>query len=141
MNEVSRNKYNRYYRNLKSGFITQSLLSDYSIGILTVLFDKKIVKKKCFNQKYNIIGDFDYFLRLSIKNKIAYMAKPLASYRIHNNNYSTNNLEKYVNELRNWIKKNSLIYKSHTFFYLRYYLFKLRIKLFFKIFFGRVVQW
>ncbi len=132
LDEIKKKKYIKYSKKLKSGFITQSLLKDYTIGILTALIDKKIIKKKFFNDKYSIVGDFDLFLKLSLKNKIAYMKKPLSIYRIHSNNYSTNNLKEYYNELRNWISKNRYIFKKYTFLYLYYYLIKLRIKLILK---------
>ena len=50
-----------------SGKITQSLLNDYKVGILSVFMSKKLFKTNKFNKKYNIIGDFDFFLKLSLK--------------------------------------------------------------------------
>lgn len=135
-NETTKKKYNKYSKIFESGYITQSLLNNYTIGILTVMFEKKIISTNCFNKNYNVIGDFDCFLKLSLKNKIAYTSKPLAVYRIHNDNYSTKNLNQYLEELRSWIKKNSNIYKKFTFFYLNYYLNKLRIRLFLKSIMG-----
>ena len=41
--------------------ITQQLLNNYFLGILTVMVKKKIFKKYRFTNKYNIIGDFDFF--------------------------------------------------------------------------------
>ena len=136
LNENSKKKYIRFSKKLRSGFITQSLLNNYTLGILTILLEKKIIQKKFFNKNYNIIGDFDCFLKLSLKNKIAYMTKPLSVYRIHKNNYSTKNLKEYVVELENWIKKNVFTFKDFTFFRLRYYLLKLRIKLFLRSLLG-----
>ena len=141
LNEITNKKYNKYFKNLDSGYVTQSLLNNYTLGILTVLFEKKIIQLNGFDKSYNVIGDFDYFLKLSLKNKIAYISNPLAVYRIHGDNYSIKNLSQYVEELKKWIKKNSNNYKKFTLFYLNYYYNKLRIKLFLKIYFGRVVQW
>ena len=70
----------QFKKNLKSGFITQNLLNDYSIGILTVIIENKVLKKFFFNQNFNVIGDFDLFLKLSKKYKIAYLNEPLAIY-------------------------------------------------------------
>ena len=50
-----------------TGKITQFLLNNYIIGILTVMASKDIFKKKKFNKNYNIIGDFDFFINLSLK--------------------------------------------------------------------------
>ena len=43
-----------------------------------------------FNEKFNIIGDFDLFFKLSQKYLIGYIEKPLAFYRIHPDNLSKN---------------------------------------------------
>ena len=52
---------------LNSGSITNSLLKRYTVGVLTALIDINILKKNKFNENYNIIGDFDLFIRLSLK--------------------------------------------------------------------------
>ena len=41
---------------------TQELLNNYKIGILTVMIKKDLLKRK-FNNKFKIIGDFDYFIK------------------------------------------------------------------------------
>ena len=53
-------------KKLPSGKITQNLLDDYKLGILSVMMSKNFFEKK-FNSNYNIIGDFDFFLNLSIE--------------------------------------------------------------------------
>ena len=74
--------------NLPNGNITQQLLNHYQIPILTVLIKKNIFDGKLFNNNYEIIGDFDFFLKLSLKNFINSMNEPLAYYRIHDQNTS-----------------------------------------------------
>ena len=49
---------------------------------------KNLFKKFKFNSSYDIIGDFDFFLRVSVKNIIMSIQKPLAIYRSHENNLS-----------------------------------------------------
>ena len=73
---------------LPEGFITQELLNNYCIGILTVMIRKEIFLKNKFDKSYNIIGDFDLFLRLSKKYEIKSIQKPLSYYRNHNENLS-----------------------------------------------------
>ena len=68
---------------VSSGIITQNLLNLYTVGILSVMMEKKFFKKKKFNRKYNIIGDFDYFINLSLREKFYCINKPLAYYRNH----------------------------------------------------------
>ena len=70
---------------MPSGDITQNLIEDYLIGILTTMIDKKILIKNFFNPNYDIIGDFDLFLRLSTKYDFHSIQNPLAIYRVHNN--------------------------------------------------------
>ncbi len=94
-----------YNRKLPSGMVSQFLLDSYKIGILTVMINKKFFKFKKFNEKYNIIGDFDYFINLSLKEKFFCIQKPLAYYRYHDKNFSRK-IEIHQNELQTWIKKN-----------------------------------
>ena len=54
--------------------------------ILTTMIRKKIFLKNRFDEKYNIIGDFDLFIRISLKRKIFSIQKPLAYYRVHDAN-------------------------------------------------------
>jgi len=119
-----------YFKNkMPSGKITQNLLDDYKLGILTVLMSRKIFNKKKFNKKYNIIGDFDFFLNLSLREKFYCMPEPLAYYRKHEKNYSKN-IDIFTKELNNWSKKNftkleNLNYSLKSF---RYFFYKLKLK-------------
>ena len=102
-------KIRKYYNyNLKKGYLYKDLIQNYNIGILTVIIKKKILikEKKIFNNKYNIIGDFDLFLRLSKKYYFQVVQKPVATYRIHNKNLSLLNRKLEVDEYKDWYKKN-----------------------------------
>lgn len=126
---------------LPSGYITQKLINNYNIGILTVMCEKKIFKNISFQKKYNIIGDFDFMLRASLKYRIGCIKKPLAYYRIHESNFSKN-IEMQIDELKNWVKTNQRDFKSLSIslFAIKKDITKLIIKNYIKIF-GRVVQW
>lgn len=132
LNEINKKKYLKHIQNLPSGKITQSLLNDYVVGILTVFIDRKILKKNLFNSNYNIIGDFDLFIRLSTKYKFYSIQQPLAFYRVHLNNFSTTRKNIYISELKNWLKIRSKIksLRNYSYFYIRFYLFKLKFKKF-----------
>tara|TARA_X000000950_G_scaffold65510_1_gene80545 strand:- start:3747 stop:4634 length:888 start_codon:yes stop_codon:yes gene_type:complete len=98
-------KYFNYH--LKGGYIFKDLIKNYNIGILTAIIRKKILtNKNLFNSKYNIIGDFDLFLRLSKKYNFQAVQIPVATYRIHKNNFSLRNRKLEVNEYKYWFKKN-----------------------------------
>ena len=93
---------------IQQGYIYQNLIQNYNIGILTTVIRRKYLKKfnKVFIEKYNIIGDFDFFLRLSKKYKFKAIQKPVATYRIHDKNYSILNKDLEAKELEVWLKKN-----------------------------------
>lgn len=137
-NEIKKKNHIMYKKNLRSGKITQDLLNNYSMGLLTIFLNKSLFKKYKFNDKYNIIGDFDFFIKLSQKYKIAYNKKPLATYRVHKSNYHTSNLNKYILELKNWINKNDIVLKNKNYSLLsvKYLLLKIKVKLFIKRFLG-----
>ena len=93
-------------KKLPTGHVTQSLLNIYEVGILTVLVKKDFFKKKEFDSSYDIIGDFDYFINLSKKIKFGCVQEPLAYYRLHKDNLSTERLQKEKSELEEWLVKN-----------------------------------
>ena len=136
--EIKKKIYLRYKNKTQLKTSTQNLLSNYSIGILTVCLRRSLFKKYKFNENYNIIGDFDLFIKLSKKYNINYSKKPLAIYRVHNSNYHNSNLDKYIFELQDWLSKNefTLKKKNYSSIKLRYILFKSKIKLFFRKYWG-----
>ena len=96
-----------------------------------------------FNKKYEIIGDFDFFVKLSKKKiKIGCIQRPLANYRIHKENYSKKKIDLYIQELREWIKLNESEFSKYgiSLFYQKTLLFKLILKKYVSLI-GRVVQW
>ncbi len=133
-NEIKKIKYIKFKKKLPQGFITQYLLNNYLIGILTIMLDKKILENKFFDPKLNIIGDLDLFIKLSAKFKFNCIQKPLAVYRIHKHNLSSDRLDIYINELEEWIKKSSKnkLFEDYSFLKIKYLLYKLKIKYFFQ---------
>ena len=133
----------KHRKNLPSGNITQKLLDNYSIGILTVFIEKNIFKKFKIKKNYNIIGDFDFFIKLSRKFRIFSIQKPLAFYRIHDSNLSSTNIKVFIKELDEWIKKNNKKLNNLGFSLdkQKFYLKKLKLKFFINKSLGRVVQW
>lgn len=136
------------FKNLPSGFITQKLLDSYCIGIMTVMINRKLLLLNKFNSKYNIIGDFDLFLRLSLNNKFSAIQKPLAYYRVHDGSVSSTKLRMYYREYLMWLKDNIKLSRKFSIRGVRISILKLKIKFilsfilkFFKIITGRVVQW
>ena len=106
------------------------------------MIKKEILLKKKFNPRYEIIGDFDLFVKLSTKYKFYSIQKPLAYYRVHESNFSKNKINLYINEIQNWIKLNKKSFKKNkiNIDYPNLLLKKLKIKRIL-YFLGRVVQW
>ncbi len=129
-NQKKGKKFLKFKEKLPSGFITQKLLNNYKIGILTCLVQRKLFNKLKFNSSYEIIGDFDFFIRASCFNKIIAIQKPLAEYRSHENNLSIKKIKVYCKEVSEWIKKmsNNRDLKRKNFFQVKKYLIKLKIK-------------
>lgn len=108
-NETLKKKKKFINYKLPEGFIFSKLIKNYYIGIITAVIRKKILKKDaCFNDKFNIIGDFDLFLKLSKKYLFRAIQEPVATYRLHEDNLS--NKENYeISELQYWLKINKKI--------------------------------
>ena len=81
-----------------------------------------MVKKKVFNQegyfneKFNIIGDYEFVMKISKKNFAHSVSKPLAYYRVHKTNYSRIYKKEFYNEYQTWFneqnKKDKLFKKN-----------------------------
>ena len=130
------NKKNKIINNqLSSGIITNSLLKNYTIGILTVMMEKNLFKKYKFNKNFNIIGDFDLLTRISLKHPFYKIDKTLAYYRSHENNFFKIKKKDYISELKYWIKINKRMFKDNNIKLIHPWitLKKLQIKRFFKI--------
>ena len=91
-----------------SGFIYKKLLDEYNVGIITTIFRKNIVNglPNIFDERFSIIGDFDFFLKLSKTHYFHYINTPLAYYRIHDKNFSYINSQKEMEEFEIWLNEN-----------------------------------
>jgi glycosyltransferase involved in cell wall biosynthesis len=118
LNQATGLKKIAYKEKLPEGMIYKKLLKDYCVGIGTVLMRKSIFLryKNFFNKKFNIIGDFDLFIRVSKSFFFASIQVPLLTYRIHNKSYSNNNYHMYIKELKFWLKNQKVSYKNYFFY-------------------------
>ena len=115
---------------MKNGYIHDDLIKSYNVGILTALIRKKFLKKakKIFNDKYDIIGDFDLFIKLSIKNKFNVIQEPVATYRIHEKNLSLLKRNTEVKEFEDWIKNNKKILSKKNYEIIKNKILNLKFK-------------
>jgi glycosyltransferase involved in cell wall biosynthesis len=107
LNQLTGLKSLAYKKELPEGVIYQKLLKNYFLAIGTVILRKSIFQKnkKNFDKDFNIIGDFDFFMRISKNTHFAAVQDPLLVYRIHKKSFSSNNYQMYINEFKLWIKK------------------------------------
>ena len=108
MKQNPKNKKKFIQKKLPSGFIYSNLIDEYNVGIITAIFRKSIIKSlpKIFDERFSIIGDFDFFLHLSKKHYFHYIETPLAYYRIHDKNLSSLFKEKEMKEFNIWANEN-----------------------------------
>lgn len=119
----------KYKKELPSGNAMRDFLKEYSIGILTVMMKRKIFELQNFNGNYDIIGDFDLFIRLSKNYKIGCIQEPLSTFRYHDQNLSKKKIKSYIIEYIHWIKINrKTLCSGHNLINIRITIFKLILK-------------
>lgn len=98
-------------KNLIKGNINNKILSNYKIGIISSVIRKDVLTNNniYFDRKYNHIGDFDLFFKLSRICQFDAIQTPVATYRIHGNNLSLKNSEKEISELKSWFRENQFL--------------------------------
>ena len=91
---------------MPSGKVTSLIIKNYQVGILTVILRKKFLKnKKLFDFKYDLIADFEFILNFSKKYNFASIEKPLACYRIHENQLQKVKMISQAKQFCLWFKK------------------------------------
>ena len=97
-------QYPLYRNTLPSGYLTDVLLKNYCVGLLSLIIKKKAYDSLNygFDSSYHIIGDFDITLRISVQWKIDCIQTPIAFFRFHGKNELFMNQNKLVQELENW---------------------------------------
>ena len=94
--------------------ITKSLLNDYKVGLLTIMIRKSYLNstKNVFDTNYDLIADFDFAVKFSLKYKFDCIQEPVAIYRIHENQMTktmrSNSIEEHVDFYYSYLKNNNL---------------------------------
>jgi len=127
INEINDTKYIGRENTLPVGSVLTDLLKKYEIGLLTIMIRRSAYEQLTpqFDQKYNIIGDFDFALRLSISWQFKCIQEPIAYCRLHGDNLQFRGEKQTLNELQEWINtasNNHDIYK-----HIEFYIFKSNI--------------
>jgi len=103
-----KNQKKKRYKNfiLPNGKIYNFLAKDYFIIISGLIIRRKIIEQfGTFDENFNIIGDFDYVMKISKKLNAHSVSKPLVFYRYHENNFSKKNTKMFFDEFNNWFNK------------------------------------
>ncbi len=89
---------------IPKGKISSNIIRGSAVTILTALIRKSEYKnlEVGFNKKYQIIGDFDFFVRISKKCSFDFVQLPLVYYRLHDDNFTKKNRETELRELEEW---------------------------------------
>ena len=103
------------------GNILKEIIEDYKVGIATVMIKKEIFNK--FDDRFHIIGDFEFVIRTASKYSIGFVDEILASYRVHGFNESFRMRKLQISELKTWyneMKQNNQVSKLDSFKMFRY---------------------
>ena len=73
--------------------------------ILSTIIKRSIFRQIKFDNRYTIIGDLDFFIRLSLIRSIAAIQEPLAYYRMHDSNLTVKKIDLNIKELENWVSE------------------------------------
>ena len=107
-------KYKKF--SFPDGKIYEYLAKDYFIIISGLIIKKEIFEKEnYFNEKYNIIGDYDLLMRISKYANAKGFNEPLINYRVHKNNFSKLNSKMFFDEYKIWFNKNNSIENNNNF--------------------------
>jgi glycosyltransferase involved in cell wall biosynthesis len=100
-------------KELPSGYVLDSLLAEYLVGMLTLSIRRSAYfRVGGFCSNYHIIGDLDLVIKLANNGKMGSFQEPLAFCRKDGNNESIVKVELYIQELKEWHFNNSDSYKK-----------------------------
>jgi len=106
----------RVYRKWKPprGRAFAKLLSNYFLALPSVVIRKKALDSlnERFDERFNMIEEYELFVRLSYKCKIDYVDEPLAKWRMHNLSWTFSRKALVPLEKELMISKFRLIYEN-----------------------------
>ncbi len=116
---------------MPSGNVFDFLSKNYLVKISCLMVKKKVfLKEEKFNKNFNIIGDFEFVMRIASKYKGFSVNQPQGFIRFHSQNFLSKNRSMFYNEYRLWYEsiKNLDPYKSYKSYYKNYLLYLKIIK-------------
>ena len=123
-NENNKKYYNYPIKNENLADIKSHFIKNYKVMWSSVVFKKEIFKDNnfLFDEKFKIIGDYDFVYRVAIKKKIVFINKRLSYRSINDQNLSGKSEKLIILDLKLFYLKNILkdrnIKKKDKMFYL-----------------------
>ena len=107
LNDSSKKKRKYINTTLPKGNVRSSIIKGQSATILTAIIKKTEYSKLKvgFDKNYQIIGDYDFFIRISEKILFDCVQDPLVYYRLHEDNFTKNNRQIEIRELEEWFSQ------------------------------------
>ena len=104
-------------KKLPKGMITKSLIDDYKVGLLTIMIRRAFIKdiKNIFDVNYDLLADFDFVIKFSMRYKFDCIQEPVAIYRRHPNQLQRKFFEKQIDQFEKWFVNNSETLKHHSY--------------------------
>lgn len=110
------NKIKRIHPSLKRGSITQSLLLQNFIAVSSSMVRASIFEKTRFVSEYNLLGDHNFWLTISMHTQADFISEKLFICRLHENSTTNKNKGKWIFEMRkqyrDFFKINGLKYPN-----------------------------
>lgn len=98
-----------YKKNNKpnNGYVFKELIESYFISLETAIIRKSCLDEmdEWFDKRFEVIEEFDLFVRLSKNKKLAYKDEILAKWRVHNESLTWQRKDLFPKETRLFIKK------------------------------------
>jgi len=94
-------------KRLPSGMITDKLLSEYFIGIGTVVIRKNFLdqKEKIFDTEFDMLADMDFILRFSRKFEFECIQEPVQVHRLHAEQLQNKKMSEQGTQFSKWYEK------------------------------------
>jgi len=114
--------------NCPSGFLTSQLIRKNSISVGSVLIDIELLRQFKFDEYYEMMGDFDLWIRLAKEFKIKGVSEIVELSRQHGSNMSITRAKRWLSERRHFYKKFLMSNSIFQFPGIVFYILKTEIK-------------
>ena len=90
-----------------TGDVFPTLLADYFISLETVMIKRDVLKTldHWFDERFQMIEEYDFFVRVGFKWKIAFVDEILAKWRVHENSWTWKKPELFPLETKLFLEK------------------------------------